>query len=216
MEPVFPRTSTPEQMPSCVQDTQISVTVAADEVFRVDPPPPGPPPGTILSSRILNDDDWHIVYQISISYDIDTGDVVMPAAGPKGSSGRPVKLHGGAARKTVGWVAERVGSQPILPHWDSSDLWPAGNLVLRSRTLEADSIDPLSDGVTPVFRYRGAYVYDFVVPPGDSDSLPLCTTVILNIPAGQYALSAPLFDRSLLAALTGYAVQAPLGYAVQG
>jgi hypothetical protein len=211
MEPLFPRTSTPESMPPCVQDTQVSVTVAADDAARVFADA-SPPAGTILSSRVLNDDDWHITYQISISYDIDTGDVVMPAAGPKGSAGRPVKLHGGAARKTVGWVAERTGSQPILPHWDVGDLYPAGNLVLRSRTLEADSIDPMTDGVTPIFRYRGAYVYDFVVPPGDSDSLPLCTTVILNIPAGQYALSAPLFDRTLLAALTGYAVQ---GYAVQ-
>src|SRR4051794_17697840 len=126
MEPVFPRTSVPESMPSCVQDTQVSVTVAADDVSRPDPPPPGPPPGTILSSRILNDDDWYIKYDLCVSYDIDTGDVVMPAAGPKGTAGRPVKLHGGAAQKVVGWVAERAGAQPILPHWDSGDLYPAG------------------------------------------------------------------------------------------
>jgi hypothetical protein len=205
--PFWPRSVTPEQMPSCVLGTEVSVTVAGDNTSRVNPPDSGIPPGTILSSRVLSDDDWYITYQITIAYDLDTGDRVMPAAGPKGSAGRPVKLHGGSGQKIVGWVAERVGAQPILPHWDSGDIHPAGNLLLRHKTFEADNPDPMTDGVTPVFRYRGAYTYDLVVPPGDDDTLPLCTTVILNIPAGQYALSAPLFQRGLLAALVGYAVQ---------
>jgi hypothetical protein len=208
MEPLWPKTSTPEQMPGCGQTTDVAVTVSADDASRGDLPDGSPPAGTILSSRVLNDDDWYITYEISISYDIDTGDVVMPAAGPKGTPGRAVKLHGGAAKKTVGWVASRAGAQPILPHWDNGDLArDGGNLVLTHRTVEGDNPGPLTDGVTPVFTYRGAYSYDFVVPPGDDDTLPLCTTVILNIPAGQYALSAPLFQRGLLAALVGYAVQ---------
>lgn len=90
-----------------------------------------------------------------------------------GSYGSPVNtqkaltLSAPTTNVVVEWTAERVGSPPVIPSRKHAD----PNLVLVRSQVEPASVTIAADGVTPVFRVSGKYVYGALAPTGDTSTI---------------------------------------------
>ena len=108
-------------------------------------------------------------YSVNTRYETETGVHMTPVTGPPDNGdyvspqrqgevpdARFLTLHLPATRRIVEWEAERVGSKPLLPAPKSSD----PNLVLIEMPhVTASALHLAPDGITPVWRASGRYVY---------------------------------------------------------
>lgn len=101
---------------------------------------------------------WHTDYVVINRYCADPAVVMLGVASPQGFAGQNAAFVQLAA-ETLTWVADwtacRQGSRPTVP-----DPTPQNSdWVLLMKTPELHSLGLAADGVTPVYRISGSYVY---------------------------------------------------------
>jgi hypothetical protein len=101
----------------------------------------------IFSDYVINsryEKDWHIY--------------MMPITSPNGFQGASVafaQLASFTALWIVDWTAERAGDQPKVPQpWSNDPNW-----VLMDEHYGPSMLSLMGDGVTPIWRLSGTYVY---------------------------------------------------------
>lgn len=157
-------------------------------------PPPEDGPGQLWSAA-QGGGHFYNRYEICTRIQVRTGLKANPVTGPVGTPADVVRLHAPVGVKTITWVAERIGAQPVLPHPSTGDL----NDVLTYYDIQPESPTLQPDGYTYAWRVRGIYIYDLKLPPGDGDPIPVPTTAVITTPAVSLGINTGQFDRTLLA-----------------
>lgn len=138
-------------------------------------------------------------YQITTSYAVRTGVYQMPVCGPVGTPAFFGQVSARWCKKTVRWLASRLGALPRVPHWDAGN----SNEVLEFFQINGDAPVLQPNGQTVAYHISGVYVYGLYLPPGDNDDFALPTTAVLRVPGLPFVLAAERFDRSLLRSVQG-------------
>lgn len=92
-------------------------------------------------------------FYIQNCFETDRGLLQLPSATEDGQC-EFVRTKAPVTRRVVNWVAERMGSMPMLPDPETHD---SNEELLRTSICPAN-VTPNSDGV-PVFYVSGQYVY---------------------------------------------------------
>ncbi len=60
-------------------------------------------------------------YKIDREAKVHQGVIVIPVAGPPGTPPKIVRTYAPYMEKRATWAVERLGVQPVVPHWDTGD-----------------------------------------------------------------------------------------------
>lgn len=97
-------------------------------------------------------------YYVMNRYEHDHHIYMMPICSPtkfQGNSTAFVQLAAPTLLWIADWTAERAGAQPTMP----TPLPPSSNWILMDDHYEPAMLTIASDGITPVWRISGTYVY---------------------------------------------------------
>lgn len=134
-------------------------------------------------------------YRLDVKYEVFTGIIQVPVAAPAPRCSEIIRVHQPYGTKVVKWTCERVGAQPICPHWDTGN----ANEVLTYRYVQPTYAALSPDGGVQVWRVSGLYVYALCCPLGD-DSGFFIGTLPTDI-AGVEIIGAQQFSRTILASM---------------
>lgn len=158
-------------------------------------------PSTNFVSSIYSDNQvsarYYVKYRVASRYMTDTGLRQQAVCGSAGTPPEEVRVHGGRTRKIVGWIAERLGAWPEIPHWNTG----VQGETLRYKEFWPDTPFPQMDGTTQMYRIKGVYVYDCAYVLQDTDPLNVGTTDVVNIPATENVVGYGQFNYTLLQGL---------------
>lgn len=96
-------------------------------------------------------------YQVNSYYDRDKHTYMMGLTSPNGFNGQDaafVQLAKPTVLWIVDWTASKMGRQPVSPSSTPSVGWE-----LLDEQLQPTMITVFADGVTPVYRISGTYIY---------------------------------------------------------
>lgn len=133
------------------------------------PRPPNPPAGTFPPWVTAPKDTLmptteleapHTSYQYVRQYTRAGGLMQIAVAGTDGDACSIVKASAQYEQLVILWDATRVNALPILPATDTGDT----NEVFADQQIGAWMPGLMADGVTPLFRISGAYLYFLRVP----------------------------------------------------
>lgn len=122
-------------------------------------------------------------------YTYDSGNCVMPVAGPDGTPPQIVKLYAAIGSRTIAVTSLKVDTPPILPsigrNTDEGDIFISGAISLPLPQINSNQTG---------FNYRGTCQYEFVqpgVPRGYNDGDTFET--------GRYPFALPIIQAMALA-----------------
>ncbi len=119
-----------------------------------------------------------------MSYEFDSGLLVIPVAGPPGTPPKIVRTHSPLGAKTMVFAGQRVGALPKLPDptpQNANEILLAGHIKPAVPSLSMDG--------TPVARVEGSFSYVLLQPLTHKDTLPMGSAPYDTTPGGQYAIT---------------------------
>jgi hypothetical protein len=169
--------------------TSDELQVGTDQEGSYPDPPPAPP-------NVWNDVQrggfWYNRYEVVTRIQGRTGLSGSPLARPKNQGQTAIwRCHGGAAKLTVAWIAERIGSAPVLPH----PILEHPDYVLDYFEITPDAPVPTQEGNFLNWRVSGVYVYTLQSPVDlNYLAIPVAKTVVIDVPAVSLTLGSNQFS----------------------
>jgi hypothetical protein len=134
-------------------------------------------------------------YAMTTVYDWDMGIAQQPLSGPAGNAADFVQLYAPTCRKLVYWVAQRIGSKPVLPSPSPAD---PNNEVLLHKQISPAMPGSMPDG-SQVWTIAGVYTYGLAVPPEEDDPLSAGVSPLDQRTTADNLILASDFVKALLA-----------------
>lgn len=159
-------------MAELINKTEAEVVVSDDPLAFV----PGAIPWATSFSDEQAGQEPYPVYDVTARYELKTGLVQMPVAGPKGTPARIVRLTSPTTLKTISWVVQRVGERPRLPHPDTGD--PNDVLLYMDVYFPNPVLQP--DGLRLSWLAQGVYVYACQLPLTEQNMLYVPTAATMR------------------------------------
>jgi hypothetical protein len=133
-------------------------------------------------------------YSVTRSRASESGVLVIPVAGPKGTPPKIVRVHGGLETETVSFAGERVGAFPAIPAPEIQD----PNVLLLDGVQHAKA--PMIQQQGPhIWTITGAYSYVHKIIAGLDSPLPVPQMPFdLTLQAYTNTIPVSAFDQQIV------------------